>query len=142
MGRDSSKHLVEFYPAAAVPTTGCAVPLCSITHNSVNVTFGFLVEEKKKKVNFFIACNDWFLHYLRVLEYHSVFKTWVMWFFTEVVVHLLYQLQPEYTDFGDPERSGPLLSQLIFVVCVFCFVWFWKHGFCGSSLWFCFSSHL
>lgn len=48
MRRDSAKHLVEFYPAAAVPTAGCAVPLCCITHNSVNVPFGFLVGEKKK----------------------------------------------------------------------------------------------
>lgn len=46
MRRDSAKCLVEFYPVAAVPTTGCAVPLLGITLNSVNVPFGFFGEEK------------------------------------------------------------------------------------------------
>lgn len=62
--RDGAKHLVEFYPVAAVPTTGYTVLLLGITLNSANGPFGVSVRGKKKKKNysFIIACNSWFLH--------------------------------------------------------------------------------
>jgi len=52
-----------------------------------------------------------------------------MRFFTDVAVSFLYQLQPEHSDSGDPERSELLLSRLVF-----------RGGFFGFGFFFFLSS--